>query len=927
MSSSSLTYSIPLILQNDDDMAALGSILSWDEDEERTRNEMTGGQSTTGSITNKQSSKMLPDLVQFNNMKDDIPELSFLQYTGNMQGSPSNGASNSQSNDNNSSSNAQIPSQDYQQQQPNINYGQQQNQNQQQPQQSVPIGTQQAQNANFQQQVASLQQMLQQQQQQLAQNAQSQRQQGQQQQQFQSPQQGQQQQAPSQPGHQQQQQQQATMSNQLAQFVAQQALSMLQQNQQAESQRIEQEKVQQEQVRQQQQTQAMNTMVQLQQNLQRAMQQQNQFQDPKDTQQQAGASRADAQQPRQGQSVPPFNPNDPNAFLQQLQFAQIQQQFQAAQQQGNTGVQVPTPSSQQAATAVVPGQTTALQQQQLQALATAMRSQQQFQQLPQTMIEQLKLQYAQVAGNKQIPAPASSLPQSESKPSAAKKSKATSGTKKSNESKKESPDESTSSNVALTETHTKIGVVSASDTDNEASRISAALKDDDDDDDEEDEVDTSHMTPEERAVANRERNKEHARNTRLRKKAYLEKLKATVDDLCKERNTLVAERASAAKLLVEMHNTRTEVLMSFFALRSTFEKRRHLWASILDESCFACIMPITPYRSFPASEMQVSKCQRTILGIDGIMGDTASLHVLLASLVVRSRVPLGKIEFRYTLVAEEAVVAGNQMMARWVMSTTNAMQCGAKMEIYKQGMLCCRFNSSHKIVGLELMFDVMAFMLQLKQAAGLETFSVVPNTVQTCQRTFDKPVVMTAAEPPYTIVQVNKLWEDMTGYSADQVVGKASCAILQGARTDRKAVEDMMTEVRFKRAAFSSIINYKRSGAVFRNFIALYPLSTDSRIAHYLAITEYTDDGESQTGQGGATMQSVPQISLPILSVFQQQQTPSQQQTFTNILSAPGMNQASSMLGLQQRTFPSNGSDSMSFSGSTGTKRSHDSGQ
>lgn len=353
--------------------------------------------------------------------------------------------------------------------------------------------------------------------------------------------------------------------------------------------------------------------------------------------------------------------------------------------------------------------------------------------------------------------------------------------------------------------------------------------------------DMSHLTPEEKAKVNRDRNREHARNTRLRKKAYLEKLKTTVDELCRERDTLVSERAGAANLLVEMHNTRTEVLMSFFALRSSFEKRRELWSSILDESCFACVMPVTPYRSFPASEVQVSKCQRTILGIDGMMADTASLHVLLNTLVDRVRYPTAVIEFRYTLVTEDAVVAGNQMMARWVMSTVNATQCGARMEVAKQGMLCCKFNSAHKIVGLELMFDVMAFMLQLKQAAGSDSFSVVPNTVQTCQRSFDKPMVMTLAERPYTIVQVNQLWEQMTGYGAEDVVGKASCRILQGQETDRTVVESLMLDVRFKRPSSAMLMNYTRSGKRFRNYLNVYPLSTDSKITHYVALTSHVD--------------------------------------------------------------------------------------
>eukprot|EP00980_Cylindrotheca_fusiformis_P007934 scaffold1697_cov120-Cylindrotheca_fusiformis.AAC.16 len=418
----------------------------------------------------------------------------------------------------------------------------------------------------------------------------------------------------------------------------------------------------------------------------------------------------------------------------------------------------------------------------------------------------------------------------------------------------------------------KAPVVSASDTDGEFSSkpgsatTTTSKKRSSSVDGQNTDIDTSNMSAEEKAKANRDRNREHARNTRLRKKAYLEKLKTTVDELCRERDTLVSERAGAANILVEMHNTRTEVLMSFFALRSANEKRRELWSSILDESCFACVVPVTPYRSFPASEVQVSKCQRTILGIDGMMADTASLHVLLNSLVDRSRFPNSSIVFRYTLVTEEAVIAGNQIMARWVMSTLNATQCGARMEVAKQGMLCCKFNSAHKIIGLELMFDVMALMLQLKQAAGSETFSVIPNTVQTCQRSFGKPMVMTLADEPYTIVQVNKLWEEMTGYKAEEVVGKTSCRILEGEETDPAAVEVLMNEIRFKRPASAMLVNCKKTGARFRNFFLAYPLSTDSRITHYIHLSTHVDvmmgpkDNLPQAQQG---MLVAPKVDTP----------------------------------------------------------------
>ena len=359
------------------------------------------------------------------------------------------------------------------------------------------------------------------------------------------------------------------------------------------------------------------------------------------------------------------------------------------------------------------------------------------------------------------------------------------------------------------------------------------------------------MNPEEKAKANRDRNREHARNTRLRKKAYLEKLKTTVDELCKQRDALVSERSGKANLLVEVYNTRTEVLLSFFSLRSSNEKRRKLWSSILDESRFQCILPVTPYRSFPASEVQLSKSQRTVLGIDGMMSDTASLHVLLNNLVNRALHPKGKIKFRYTLISDDAVVSGNQMMTRWSMTTLNAVENGARAEVSKRGMLCCKFSSAHTIVGLEILFDVMAFMLQLKQSSNSESFAVIPNTIQTSQRPYSEPMIVTLADSPYTIVQVNHLWEKMSGYSANEVIGKHTPRILQGKETNPTLLKEIMEAIRYRRPCRVSLLNYTKTGKKFMNYLSVYPLSTDSKITHYLGLSNHVERLEEEEEEKG----------------------------------------------------------------------------
>jgi len=351
-----------------------------------------------------------------------------------------------------------------------------------------------------------------------------------------------------------------------------------------------------------------------------------------------------------------------------------------------------------------------------------------------------------------------------------------------------------------------------------------------------------------------------------------------VDELCHERDALVSERASAAQMLVEIHSKRVDVLRSFFALRASYSpetQKRDLWSSILDESSFTCRLPVTPYQSFPSSEVQVSNCQRTICGVDGMIGDAAANYVFLNSMVDRSRYPNGKMKFQYTLVTEESpsgggatgstTGSGNQLMARWSMSTLNAKKLGTSSnphssELSQRGMLLCKFNSAHKIVSLEIMFDVMAFMLQVKMAMGFDNFNdvVIPNTVQTCcgqGRQYDYPMVMTLANRPYTIVQVNERWENLTGYTQAEVVGKKSCLILQQrpdvaqskmATTPGITVQGsdgeldkLMGPVLFQRPSCAMLTNYTNCGRRYRQYLTIYPLSTDSNISHYFGLTTF----------------------------------------------------------------------------------------
>ena len=117
------------------------------------------------------------------------------------------------------------------------------------------------------------------------------------------------------------------------------------------------------------------------------------------------------------------------------------------------------------------------------------------------------------------------------------------------------------------------------------------------------------LTPEERAKQNRDRNREHARSTRLRKKAYVQKLKELVEGLHAERTEEVRQRRVAIQHLAEMQNVRRGVVRTFLRFHSGFETDSRKWETILEDN-FWLKQPVTPYRSFRRTEIeQVTKVQ------------------------------------------------------------------------------------------------------------------------------------------------------------------------------------------------------------------------------------------------------------------------------------------------------------------------------
>jgi len=108
------------------------------------------------------------------------------------------------------------------------------------------------------------------------------------------------------------------------------------------------------------------------------------------------------------------------------------------------------------------------------------------------------------------------------------------------------------------------------------------------------------LTPDERAKQNRDRNREHARNTRLRKKAYVEELKRTLTELVTQRDANEMEQRRVAQRELEQREVRFRVAEEFMKLRGDNQRNNARWAAIL-EGEFTFTLPVTKYRNMVLS--------------------------------------------------------------------------------------------------------------------------------------------------------------------------------------------------------------------------------------------------------------------------------------------------------------------------------------
>ncbi len=105
--------------------------------------------------------------------------------------------------------------------------------------------------------------------------------------------------------------------------------------------------------------------------------------------------------------------------------------------------------------------------------------------------------------------------------------------------------------------------------------------------------------------------------------------------------------------------------------------------------------------------------------------------------------------------------------------------------------------------------------------------------------------------PDNPIVYANKVFEEMSGYSQDEIVGR-NCRFLQGEDRDQKALATIRAALANKEACVVTLRNYRKNGELFLNRLSIRPLmDREGTVIYYLGV-QYDMDHPPVTSDEGA---------------------------------------------------------------------------
>ena len=108
-------------------------------------------------------------------------------------------------------------------------------------------------------------------------------------------------------------------------------------------------------------------------------------------------------------------------------------------------------------------------------------------------------------------------------------------------------------------------------------------------------------------------------------------------------------------------------------------------------------------------------------------------------------------------------------------------------------------------------------------------------------------IISDAQQKDAPITYVNKAFESLTGYPAEEVLGQ-NCRFLQGKDTDPDAIKEIRKTLSSEQALTITLLNYKKDGTPFYNQLTLSPIFNEQGVlTHILGLQSDVTEQENTT--------------------------------------------------------------------------------
>lgn len=112
-----------------------------------------------------------------------------------------------------------------------------------------------------------------------------------------------------------------------------------------------------------------------------------------------------------------------------------------------------------------------------------------------------------------------------------------------------------------------------------------------------------------------------------------------------------------------------------------------------------------------------------------------------------------------------------------------------------------------------------------------------------------RPMAITETTPPFKIVDVNKPWSKLCGYSREEAVNSTLKDLLQGPETNALVASNLVASLLEHDGAEQEavLVNYDGRGRKFRNHVRIGRITDDAGVtSHFVGVFSKLSDGDEE---------------------------------------------------------------------------------